>query len=164
MCAKIFDVINYCPRCGTPVVQAERSGRLRPVCPNCGWIYFADPKVAVAALITRENEILLVRRTVDPQCGLWALPAGYVDAGEDPARACERECQEETGLKVRVAGLIEVLNGQDHPNGAHIIIVYRAEVVSGSLRPGDDVDRANYFRRDGLPPLAFTSILKVLDM
>ena len=83
MAAKIIDVIKYCPRCGTPVVQAERSGRQRPVCPNCGWIYFADPKVAVAALITQENEVLLVRRTVDPQRGLWALPAGYVDAGED---------------------------------------------------------------------------------
>lgn len=163
MAAKIFDVINYCPRCGTPVVQAERSGRERPVCPNCGWIYFADPKVAVAALITQENEVLLVRRTVDPQRGLWALPAGYVDAGEDPVCALERECQEETGLKVRVTDLIDVLNGQDHPNGAHIIIVYRVEVVSGSLRPGDDVDRADYFRRDNLPPLAFPSTLKVLD-
>ena len=164
MAAKIINVINYCPRCGTPVIWAERAGRERPVCPNCGWIYFADPKVAVAALITRENEILLVRRTVDPQRGLWGLPAGYVDAGEDPARALERECREETGLKVRVTGLIDVLNGQDHPNGAHIIIVYRAEIVSGSLRPGDDVDRAGYFRSDNLPPLAFTSTLKVLDM
>ena len=164
MAAKIIDVRKYCPRCGTPVIQAERSGRERPVCPNCGWIYFADPKVAVAALITRGKKVLLVRRTVDPQRGLWALPAGYVDAGEDPASACERECQEETGLKVRITGLIDVLNRQDHSNGAHIIIVYRVEVVSGSLRPGDDVDLADYFRRDNLPPLAFPSTLKVLDL
>ncbi|MFC2053964.1 NUDIX domain-containing protein [Chloroflexota bacterium] len=164
MAAKIIDVINYCPRCGTPVIQAERAGRLRPVCPHCGWIYFADPKVAVAALITRENKVLLVRRTVDPQRGLWALPAGYVDAGEDPVSALERECLEETGLTVRVTGLLDVLNGQEHPNGAHIIIVYRAEVVSGSLRPDDDVDRADYFRRNNLPALAFTSTRKLLDM
>ena len=164
MAAKIIDVINYCPRCGTSVIQAERSGRQRPVCPNCGWIFFADPKVAVAALITRENKVLLVRRTVDPQRGFWALPAGYVDAGEDPVRALERECQEETGLIVRVTSLLDVLSGQEHPNGAHIIIVYRAEVVSGSLRPDDDVDRADYFGRDNLPPLAFTSTLKLLDM
>ncbi|MFC2043288.1 NUDIX domain-containing protein [Chloroflexota bacterium] len=164
MAAKIIDAINYCPRCGTPVIQAERSGRQRPVCPNCGWVYFPDPKVAVAALITRKNKVLLVRRTVDPQRGLWALPAGYVDAGEDPARACERECLEETGLKVKVTGLIDVLNGQDHPNGAHIIIIYRAEVLSGSLRPDDDVDRADFFQHDNLPPLAFTSTLRVLEM
>lgn len=158
----LSDVINFCPRCGTAVVPAQRFGQIRPVCPACDWVYFADPKVAVAALIERDRQVLLVRRANDPQRGLWTLPAGFVDAGEDPVLAAERECLEETGLQVRIAGLLDVLYGQEHPRGAHIVIFYRAEIVSGYLQPADDVDRVAFFPIDQLPPLAFSTTRKIL--
>ena len=86
--------------------------------------------------------MLLVRRAVDPQRGLWTLPAGFIDAGEDPIMAVQRECLEETGLEIAVTGLIEVLYGLEHPRGAHILLVYRTEIMGGELLPGDDVDGA----------------------
>jgi 8-oxo-dGTP diphosphatase len=144
------------------LTQAERFGRLRCVCPACDWVYFADPKVAAAALIEQDGKVLLVRRANDPQRGLWTLPAGFIDAGEDPARAVERECLEETGLQTRVTGLLDVLFGLEHPRGAHILIVYRVEVISGDLKPGDDVDQVAYFLRQELPPLAFSTTRKIL--
>lgn len=155
--------VNFCIRCGAPVRQVERYGRLRPVCPSCDWIYFADPKVAVAALIEQDGQILLVRRANNPRRGLWTLPAGFVDAGEDPRLAAERECLEETGLRVRIGGLIDVLYGQEHPRGAHIIIFYRGAVTGGLMQPGDDVDVVAFFRRSALPPLAFQTTQKILD-
>ena len=158
----IADVINFCPRCGSAVTQAERFGRLRTDCPACGWIYFPDPKVAAAVLVEQEGRVLLVRRAIDPARGLWTLPAGFVDAGEDPALAAERECLEETGLVVRITGLKEVLFGQEHPGGAHILIVYYARVVSGEPAANDDVDQAAYFSRSDLPPLAFKTTRKLL--
>jgi ADP-ribose pyrophosphatase YjhB (NUDIX family) len=158
----IADPVNYCPRCGTAVIQSERFGRLRPVCPACDWVYFPDPKVAAAVFIEREGKVLLVRRANEPKRGLWTLPAGFIDAGEDPARAAERECFEETGLQVRVVGLLDVMYGQEHERGAHIIIFYRAEIFSGILRPGDDVDKVDFFSRDTLPPLAFSTTGKLL--
>jgi len=160
--AKVFEEINYCIRCGHPLVQVERFGGIRPVCEACGWIYFADPKVAVAALIEKDGRVFLVRRANDPQRGLWTLPAGFVDAGEDPVRAIERECLEETALEVRVIGLLDVIYGQEHPRGAHILIVYRVEVISGDVHPADDVDRAAFFPRQDLPPLAFSTTQKIL--
>jgi 8-oxo-dGTP diphosphatase len=162
LAAKVFEEVNYCIRCGHPLTQAERFGGLRPVCEACGWIYFADPKVAVAALIEKNGQVFLVRRVNDPQRGLWTLPAGFVDAGEDPARAVERECREETGLVVRVIELLDVLYGQEHPRGAHILIVYRVEVISGDIEPADDVDKAAFFSRQELPPLAFSTTEKIL--
>jgi 8-oxo-dGTP diphosphatase len=160
----LSDEINFCPRCGTPVEDAERFGAFRRVCPNCDWIYFADPKVAVAVLVERDRKVLLVRRVNQPKQGYWTLPAGFVDAGEDPARAAERECVEETGLEVRVTSLVDVLAGQEHARGAHILIVYRAEIVSGMERPGDDADQVGFFDRHELPPLAFSSTQQVLGV
>lgn len=139
-----------------------RFGDIRPACPVCGWVYFADPKVAAAALVEQDGRVLLVRRVAEPFAGMWTLPAGFVDAGEDPAAAAARECLEETGLQVRVTGLLDVLYGQEHPRGAHIFILYRAELLSGSLAAADDVDAAGFFSYDDLPPLAFQTTKKIL--
>ncbi len=158
----LSDEVNFCPRCGTRVEDAHRFGALRRVCPNCDWIYFADPKVAVAVLVERDDKVLLVRRGNRPKQGFWTLPAGFVDAGEDPARAAERECQEETGLVVRVSGLVDVLAGQEHARGSHILIVYRAEIISGRERPGDDADQVGFFDPQELPPLAFSTTQQIL--
>lgn len=160
--------VNFCIRCGAGLILVERFGQERPVCSECGWIYFADPKVAAAALIEQDGKVLLVRRTNDPQRGLWTLPAGFVDAGEDPENAVLRECYEETGLEAKVIELLGVLAGQEHPRGAHILIVYRAQIITeakqSKLKPGDDVDRAEFFERDALPPLAFETTKKILNM
>jgi 8-oxo-dGTP diphosphatase len=159
----IADQVNYCPRCGHALEQGMRFGRLRPFCPDCEWIYFADPKVAAAVLVEQDQKVLLVRRAFNPGRGLWTLPAGFVDAGEDPARAAERECLEETGLTAHVTGLMDVLYGQEHPRGAHIVIVYRAEIDSGGLLAGDDADGAAFFQREHLPPLAFSATQRILN-
>lgn len=140
----------------------HRFGAQRPVCPHCGWTYFTDPKVAAAAWVERDGRVLLARRVGDPQRGLWTLPAGFVDAGEDPAEAARRECLEETGLEVRITGLLDVISGQEHPRGAHIFIVYRGEIVGGELQAADDVDRVGFFAYDDLPPLAFETTKKIL--
>ncbi len=154
--------VNYCPRCGTPLTRREEFGRERPVCPNCGWIYFEDPKVAAAILLQDKGRVLLVRRINEPFRGAWSLPAGFVDAREDPARAAERECLEETGLTVRATGVLDIVAGREHPRGADFVIVYSGEVISGELSPGDDADLAKWFDRTQLPPLAFRATETVL--
>lgn len=158
----IASKINYCPQCGSKLEQQERFGRLRPTCPRCDWIFFPDPKVAAAVLVERDGEILLVRRMHNPAKGLWTLPAGFIDAGEDPAEAAERECREETGLQVKVTGLLDVISGLEHPRGAHILIVYRAVIIQGEMTPDDDVDSVGFFSYNSLPPLAFSTTLQVL--
>lgn len=157
------DQIKFCPLCGTNVIISTRAGRLRPVCPFCDWVFFPDPKVAVVAVIIRDGTVLLTRRVNMPQQGLWTFPGGFVDAGEDPARAAERECLEETGLRVKISGLVDVLSGQEHPRGADILIVYNGEILSGEVQPGDDADLVEFFPLDGLPPLAFHSTQEIIN-
>ncbi len=138
-------------------------GRSRPVCPNCDWIFFPDPKVAAGVFVCHGGQLLLARRANQPKRGLWTLPIGFVDAGEDPKRAAERECFEETGFKVQVTELLTVLSGRTHSRGADIIIFYRADILSGELSPGDDVDKADFFPFDDLPSLAFDSTKTVIS-
>ncbi len=157
-----MDKVKYCPLCGTPLARREHNGRERPACPACHWVFFPDPKVAVAVLVERDAKVLLVRRAIDPERGRWTLPAGFLDAGEDPIQAAERECLEETGLNVKVSTLLDVLSGQEHPRGAHLLIVYRADIITGTLTPGDDVDRAAFFSLNDLPTLAFNSTNRIL--
>jgi ADP-ribose pyrophosphatase YjhB (NUDIX family) len=137
---------------------------MHPVCPQCEWIHFEDPKVAAAVLIVQDGRVLLVRRSGEPFRGLWTLPAGFVDAGEDPARAAERECLEETGLSVRVKRVLDIIAGQEHERGADFVIVYEAEVLGGSLSPNDDADAVEWFAPANLPPLAFSATRKALAL
>jgi 8-oxo-dGTP diphosphatase len=145
----------HCLQCGTRMEERASYGRPRPVCPSCGYIHFEDPKVAAAVVVERDRKILLVRRSYDPHEGKWSLPAGFVDGGEDPQLAAVRECREETGLTVRILGLWDVIYGQEHPRGASIVVVYRAEVQGGTLAPGDDAAEAAFFTVADLPALAF---------
>ena len=154
---------NYCPRCGTQVNHEERFGKIRPVCPQCGWIHFVDPKVAAAVLIEQNGRVLLVRRANEPFRGLWTLPAGFINGGEDPAEAAARECLEETGLNVRVTRVLDIISGREHPRGADFIIVYQASVMGGELKPDDDADAAEWFERGNLPQLAFRATQVVLS-
>ena len=155
--------IKFCPRCAAEVTHEEKFGMMRPVCPQCGWIHFVDPKVAAAVLIEQDGRVLLVRRVNEPFRGMWTLPAGFVNGGEDPAEAAARECLEETGLSVNVTRVLDVISGREHERGADFIIVYFAEILSGELIPADDADAVEWFARDELPPLAFKATQKVLS-
>lgn len=153
---------KFCPRCTTQLNLEERFGGVRPVCPKCGWIHFVDPKVAAAVLVTHADSVLLVRRVNEPFRGLWTLPAGFVNGGEDPAEAAQRECLEETGLSVRVMRVYKIVFGREHPRGADFVIVYQAEFIGGKMQADDDADAVEWFDRDNLPPLAFLATKRVL--
>ncbi len=149
----------YCPQCGAPLAEGVKFGRTRRFCRYCGFIHFSDPKVAVAALVSDGQRVLLVRRAAIPRIGYWALPAGYMDADEEPEVALAREVAEETGVAIRVMGLhgVAPLGGWQERRG--ILLLYRAEPVAGEPLAADDVSEARWFTADEIPwdELAFDS-------
>jgi 8-oxo-dGTP diphosphatase len=154
---------NYCQVCGHTLTDRWAHGKMRRVCPACGFVHFDDPKVAVAAFIERDNRVLLVRRAMNPERGKWALPAGYVDYGENPREAVIREVREETSLEVEVTRLVSV-DGSPGTFGASIVIIYAASVVNGSARPQDDAEAVLWLSAsDSLPELAFESTRTMLN-
>lgn len=150
--------LNFCPRCAHALEDQMKFGRLRRVCPSCGFIFFRDPKVAAAVLAEREGQVVLVKRAIDPRQGDWALPAGFVEIDETPIEAAERECTEETGLTVKATEILGVFHGRDNPNSPVILIVYWAKITGGELKADDDVDEARLFKPHEIPKnLAFES-------
>ncbi len=145
----------YCPFCGGRIGRGVAHGKERPICTECGRVQFKDPKVAVVVFATQEEHVLLVKRSTVPHQGCWTLPAGFVDAGEDPKNAAVREVLEETSLQVEITKLVDVLFSQEYERGADILIVYRAEVRGGELAAQDDAWGAGFFPPDELPELGF---------
>lgn len=155
--------LNYCAGCGHVLVDREAFGRARRACPACGQIVFRDHKVAAGVLVEHEGRVLLVRRRGEPRRGAWTFPAGFVEFDEDPAEAAVRECREETGLVVRITGLLDVIAGREHERGADIVIVYLGRLAGGDLKAGDDVDSVAFVDPDELPPLAFRATEVALE-
>lgn len=153
---------KFCPLCATPLEQRSVYSQARPVCPNCGFVYYHDPKVAVIAMVTHGPHLLLVQRAIAPARGLWSLPGGYMDAGELPTEAVQREVREETNLAIAVAQLLDVfpmVAPLGRPQG--IVLAYHAvpaDENAVALRCADDACDARWFLPDEAPAqLAFES-------
>jgi ADP-ribose pyrophosphatase YjhB (NUDIX family) len=154
--------VRFCLRCGAHMVTREVAGVPRRHCPRCDYVHYADPKVAVGVAVFRADRLLLVRRTMNPGRGLWSLPGGYLDVGEDPRVAAVREAAEEASVDVRVTALLDVFANPPDDGGA-VFVLYAATWVAGEPEPGDDADAAGFFARHELPPLAFRSTAHIVD-
>lgn len=150
------EAVRFCVSCAAPMATSEVRGVARRTCSVCGRIHYVDPKVAVGVAVFRDDALLLVRRTMDPARGLWALPGGFLDAGEHPTAAAARETLEESGVRVTVGAVLDVFVNPPEEGGV-VFLLYAADWLAGEPTPGDDTDAAGFFRRTELPPLAFAS-------
>lgn len=109
----------------------------------------------VGALVYDDSgRLLLVRRANPPAQGLWSVPGGRVEPGEDGPAAVVREVAEETGLVVEAGRLVGSVR-RDAPDGSvYVIDDYVCRVTGGALAAGDDASDAGWFGRDALVALA----------
>ena len=118
---------------------------------------YATPKLDIRAVVLdREGSVLLVREKED---GLWTLPGGWVDVGESPSEAAEREVKEESGYEVRAARLLALWDRDKHPHPPLPFHVYKlcfgCELLGGEpLVSGTETDGVGFFRKDALPELS----------
>lgn len=155
---------KYCPRCATPFERRVIHELERLVCPACEFVFWQNPVVGVAVIVTDGDRILLGRRASGEYADAWCIPCGYVEYDEEVRAAARREFQEETGLEVEL-GSVFTVHSNFHNPGMHTVgIWFRARVTGGSLQAGDDLAEVRYFALDQLPkPLAFPTDRLVLE-
>lgn len=96
--------------------------------------------------------MLLGKRGIEPYKGYWDVPGGFLEAGEHPEEGTKRELLEETGLEIRILGLIGFYMDRYGADGVWLInFYYAAERTGGELRAMDDVEELRWFSPDELP-------------
>jgi ADP-ribose pyrophosphatase YjhB (NUDIX family) len=111
------------------------------------------PLLTVDAIIETAGGIVLIERKHAPHG--WALPGGFVDAGESLPAAARREAMEETSLDIElVEQFFAYSDPTRDPRGPTVSVVFTAR-AAGQPRAADDAKNLGVFRLDDLPPLAF---------
>jgi 8-oxo-dGTP pyrophosphatase MutT (NUDIX family) len=123
-------------------------------------VYFGDPGAPVPNVVTpsafvavreQQGRLLLVRRC---DSGAWELPGGRVDVGESAVRAAVREAAEETGVRIRITGLVGLFTDPAHIVAAasgdevrqQFVVCFHGWAVWGRPHPdGDEVCDAAWF-------------------
>jgi ADP-ribose pyrophosphatase YjhB (NUDIX family) len=91
--------MNYCSHCGSDKISfriPKGDTYQRFICDNCHTIHYQNPRVIVGCLPVYDGKILLCKRDIDPQKGLWNLPAGFMENGEKAEEGALRELYEES--------------------------------------------------------------------
>ena len=114
----------------------------------------SGPSPTVDIIIEVGDRIVLIRRKYPPAG--WAIPGGFIDAGETAQQAAAREAHEETGLRVTLTGLLGVYSDPSRDQRKHTISVVYTGIAEGTPSGGDDAAEAGLFSERDLPqPLAF---------
>jgi 8-oxo-dGTP diphosphatase len=158
-----YEGLRFCPRCAVELEDLEVRGHRRLVCPGCSYIFYLTPATVTCVLAERDGGILFVLRKYDPGAGKWCLPAGFVEAGEQPAESAVREVCEETGLEVEITGVYDTWATDEDPRTPVVSIAFTARVVGGKLEAGDDAKEAGFFPMNDLPrPIAFADHRRIV--
>jgi ADP-ribose pyrophosphatase YjhB (NUDIX family) len=129
----------------------------RIACPHCGGEIdvYRNPIPTVDIIVENEKgEVLLVNRKNPPHG--WALPGGFVNAGESLEEAAARELAEETGLTASCLKQFHAFSRPDRDPRCHTLSVVFLAQTEGKPKAADDAAFLAYFPLKALPsPLAF---------
>lgn len=123
---------------------------------------YPTPKVDVRGFVLNDkDQILMAQEMVD---GKWTIPGGWADIGNTPTEVAIKEIREETGLNAEVVRLLAIYDKQRHAHPPEPYYIYKlmfyCRVTGGELMAGFNMQGADWFSMDALPPLSEERILE----
>lgn len=115
-------------------------------------VYPDSPIPAVAVVVKRDDEFLMIKRGKEPRKGTWTVPGGSIELGETLNEAAEREVMEESRLKVKALGAFTAIDAIYRDTEGklefHYVIIYmEAEYLGGEPAAGDDATEVRWVSR-----------------
>ncbi len=164
MSSKYIATIKYCNLCGDQFKTQEKSVLI------CGQKhrFYINPKICIGALLTNsQNHLLLVKRKIEPQKGLWDIPGGFIEVGETLEEGTQRELSEE--LNITAQNLTYFSSGADNYTYQEVPYptlnaFFTGEISDTNLKANDDVEDYKFFAFNKIPydQIAFESIASVI--
>lgn len=150
---------QFCPFCGKKLAIKLEEGKERKFCESCRWTYYPHVAATACAVIIKDDKALLVKRNREPYKGTWMFPAGFVDYGEHPEETLAREVREETGLRIKNAKLLTVLQSEDDPRRpGHFCIFYKVTVSGSELKTDKEENQGmDWFEIKNPPKIGWKS-------
>ena len=102
---------------------------------------------AFGALFDDQGRILCVKRNYGSRT--WSTPGGWVESGESPIQAAQREAYEETGYRVEVEHLIAVYCSPWIDN--YVFFFQFRGLSYDEWQPNSEIAEMGYFEKDALP-------------
>jgi 8-oxo-dGTP pyrophosphatase MutT (NUDIX family) len=127
---------------------------------------FKEVDAAGGLVRNRRNDFLMIKRN-----GLWDLPKGHRDPGEDIAITALREVQEETGIdKLELNDLICITHHCYYRNNIwHLKHTYWYDMLYSDpvdLTPQreEDISKAAWVAKSSLPPFLLNTYPSIVEV
>ncbi len=119
----------------------------------------ARPGVGVGVIVTKGDQVLLMRRMNSHGDGTWSMPGGHLEYGESPEQCAVREVLEETGVMIADIAFRAITNDVFEAEGKHYLTIWvEGKYVSGepTIQAPREMSAVGWFSWDTLPePLFF---------
>ena len=155
----------FCSNCGSNSIQEKKPDgdtHFRKVCLACDNIIYENPKVVVGSVCTYENKFLMCKRAIDPQKGLWTLPAGYLENNESVEEGAIREAYEEAYAKIKINSLLAIYSLK---HVEQVQILFHSELLDINIKPGIESLEVGLFEWSEIhwDSIAFPSVVWALN-
>lgn len=101
--------------------------------------------VVAGGILEKDGKFLLVQESQEKCKGKWNIPAGGLDENESLIEAAKREIYEETGCRVEITGVLEIIN--EILEGVNVIcFFFDTKIIDENIKvDGEEILNVKWF-------------------